>query len=115
MAVNKEEPCVEAIDPLRVIKERYGDLPSGFGTMYVKIMKDGALSLREKELVAMGIALALRCEPCMKAHAKKALELGISVEELLEVAGVAVVMGGGPAYMYSQKLVEILNELGALK
>jgi AhpD family alkylhydroperoxidase len=40
-------------------------------------MKDGALKKKEKELVALGIAAAQRCEPCIILHVQKSLELAI--------------------------------------
>ncbi len=91
------------------------DMPAvttGFGSLFGKIMTDGALSLREKELVALGIAVALNCSPCIRAHTKKCLEAGAGKEQILEAAAVAVVMGGGPAYMHVPEVIEALEALG---
>ncbi len=90
------------------------DMPAvttGFGSFFSKVMTDGALSLREKELVALGIAVALNCKPCIGAHTKKCLEAGASREQILEAAAVAVVMGGGPAYMHTPEVIEALEAL----
>ena len=88
------------------------DAAKGFGAMFQSVMKDGgALGVREKELVALGIGLALRCEPCIYAHVQKALHSGASREQILEAAGVAVMMQGGPTYTYLPKLVEALDAL----
>jgi AhpD family alkylhydroperoxidase len=84
----------------------------GFGTLFSKVMADGAISLREKELVALGIAVALNCPPCIRAHVKKCLEAGASKEQILEAAAVAVVMGGGPAYMHVPEVIEALEAMG---
>jgi alkylhydroperoxidase/carboxymuconolactone decarboxylase family protein YurZ len=46
------------------------------------------------------------------AHVKKCLEAGASKEQILEAAAVAVVMGGGPAYMYVPEVIEALEALG---
>jgi len=91
------------------------DIPAvttGFGTLFSKVMVDGAISLREKELVALGIAVAVKCPPCIMAHTKKCLEAGASKEQILEAAAVAVVMGGGPAYMH---ITEVMDALEALE
>jgi AhpD family alkylhydroperoxidase len=85
---------------------------AGFGGLFSKVMTDGAMSLREKELVALGIAVALNCKPCIGAHTKKCLEAGASREQILEAAAVAVVMGGGPAYMHVPEVMDALEALG---
>ena len=87
-------------------------MTTGFGTLFSKVMKDGAISLREKELVALGIAIAVNCAPCIRAHVKKCLETGSNKEQILEAASVAVVMGGGPAYMYMTEVMDALEALG---
>jgi AhpD family alkylhydroperoxidase len=53
------------------------DMVKGFGGLFLNIMKDGALKKKEKELVALGIAAAQRCEPCIILHVQKSLELAI--------------------------------------
>jgi AhpD family alkylhydroperoxidase len=87
------------------------DAARGFGALFQSVMKDGAITVREKELVALGIALALRCDPCVYAHAQKARHAGATREQIVEAAGVAVMMQGGPAYTYLPKLVEALDAL----
>jgi len=94
------------------MKKEIPAVVTGFGSLFSKVMTDGALSLREKELVAMGIAVALNCKPCIRAHTKKCLETGASKEQILEAAAVAVVMGGGPAYMHVPEVIEALEVLG---
>jgi AhpD family alkylhydroperoxidase len=87
------------------------DAAKGFGTLFQSVMREGALSVREKELVALGIGLAMRCDPCVLAHVQKARHAGASREQIIETAGVAVMMQGGPAYTYLPKLVEALDAL----
>lgn len=81
----------------------------GFGAFYQSMMKPGALTVREKELVALGIGLAMRCEGCIYAHVRGALKSGATREQVVEAAGVAVMMQGGPTYTYLAKLVEALD------
>ena len=87
------------------------DLSTGFGTMFKKLMSEGALTVREKELIALGIAMALRCEPCIYSHVEKCLKSGATREQIIELAGVVVTMQGGPAYVYTPKLLEALDAL----
>jgi AhpD family alkylhydroperoxidase len=75
--------------------------------------KDGALTYREKELVAIGVALYTRCPECIAVHCQKALEAGCTRAEILEAAGMAMVFGGGPVLGSSATLLlECLDEFG---
>jgi AhpD family alkylhydroperoxidase len=74
-------------------------------------MKPGALTVLEKELMAMAIGLALRCENCIYAHVQSALNAGATREQVLEAAGVAVLMQGGPSYTYLPRVTEALDAL----
>ena len=88
------------------------DLVKGFGSMYQQLMKDGALTLREKELIATGIGMAIRCKPCLFAHVEKAVKAGATREQLLEMAGVVITMQGGPAYVHLPELLDAMDALG---
>jgi AhpD family alkylhydroperoxidase len=83
----------------------------GFSSMFAKVMKDGALSMMQKELIIVGIAVAIRCESCIRLHVRKALEAGAKPEQILEAASVAVVMGGGPATTYLPIVIDTLEAL----
>ena len=87
------------------------DATGSFMQMFGKIMKDGALGLKEKELIALGIGLASRCEPCIRLHVQKSLAAGATKEEILEAASVAIMMGGGPAYTHIPVVIETLESL----
>ena len=97
---------------MNAMKAAAPDIGRGFGQMFGKLMGEGALSLREKELIALGISMALRCEPCIYSHLEKALKAGNTREQILELAGVVVTMQGGPGYVYVPKLLEALEALG---
>ena len=59
--------------------------------------KEGALSVREKELIAIGVSIYTRCEDCIAVHAQKALQAGCTRAEILEAAAMGIVFGGGPS------------------
>ncbi len=73
---------------------------------------EGALSVKEKELIVLGISVATHCEPCIVVHMEKALASGATKAEILEACGVAVAMGGGPAMAYVPLVQRFLEELG---
>jgi len=93
------------------MKEQIPDTVNGFAGLFSKVMKDGALSLREKEFVALGIGVAQRCMPCIRAHTQKCLEAGATKEQILEAASVAVMMAGGPAYTHIPVVMDTLEAL----
>jgi AhpD family alkylhydroperoxidase len=95
------------------LKQRAPDIGRAFGPFFQTLMIDGALNAREKELIALGIAIALRCEPCIYAHVEKCIKAGASSEQVMEPAGVAVMMQGGPAYTYTPIVADALKHLEA--
>ncbi len=96
---------------IKNMKELTPDAIGGFASLFTKVMKDGAISLREKELIALGIAVNQQCEPCIKLHVKKCLECGATKEQILDSVGVAVMMGGGPAYTHIPIVIDTLKAL----
>jgi AhpD family alkylhydroperoxidase len=88
------------------MKAQTPDIAAGFGGMFKTLMKDGALDIKQKELIALGIALSQRCEPCIWSHTEKCVKAGATHEELADVCAVAVTMGGGPVYTYVPKVLE---------
>lgn len=84
---------------------------SSFMQMFGKIMVDGAISLKQKELIALGIAISIQCGPCIKLHVQKSLAAGANKEEILEVAAVSLMMGGGPAFTHIPEVIDALEAL----
>lgn len=71
---------------------------------------DGALSPRRKELIAVSLSIASKCDWCIRSHVKNALQLGARKQEIAEAAWVAVLMGGDPVLKYAQWAIQILEE-----
>ena len=61
---------------METMKREIPDSLKAFMGMFQGIMKEGALSLKGKELIALAIGLVVRCEPCIYAHVKKCVEAG---------------------------------------
>jgi len=70
-----------------------------------------ALTIREKELINVGLAVAAQCEWCIAIHVQHAIEAGAARDEVVEAGFMAVVMHGGPALMYLIPLLEAVDEL----
>lgn len=85
-----------------------------FGNFRDQVTKDGLLSAKTKRLMMVAVAVAQRCEFCIRAHIKGSVELGASRAEILEAVGVAVLMAGGPAAAHAATVVlDALEEEGA--
>jgi AhpD family alkylhydroperoxidase len=90
--------------------EMYPEIAQGFMSLMGGVMQDGKLGVKEKELIAVGIAVGLRCLPCIHAHTKSALNMGATKEEIIEAASVAVMMAGGPGMAH---VVEVMKAIDA--
>ena len=66
----------------------------------------GALDAKTKELIAIAIAVAVRCDGCIAAHTKAAEKYGVDREEILETLSMAVYMGGGPSVVYASQALD---------
>ena len=93
------------------MKAEIPDTTQGFAGLFTRVMKDGALTVREKELIAIGIGVAIHCEPCIRGHVQNCLDSGATRQQVLEAASVAVVMAGGPAYVHIPMVLDTLDDL----
>lgn len=82
----------------------------GFQALHDASVHAGALPAKVKELIALGIAIAVHCEGCIACHVHDALKLGATREEIAETVGVAVMMGGGPAVVYGSLAMEAVDQ-----
>lgn len=82
-----------------------------FSNLFGEVFNDGALTVKEKEYIALGIAVAVRCEGCIEAHTRNLINLDVSREEIAEIISVAVLMGGGPSTIYGGKALEAFDQL----
>lgn len=86
---------------------------SGFARLHKKAVEEGALSSKTKELMALAISIAVRCEGCIAYHTYDAIKAGATHQELLETIGVAILMGGGPASMYATHAMDAIEQVFA--
>jgi len=72
-----------------------------------------ALDAKTKELIALGIAVAVRCDDCIGFHVKAALEQGASEQEVIDALGMAIYMGAGPSVMYASHALEAFSQFAS--
>jgi len=82
----------------------------GFSQLHKESMTDGALSAKTKELIALAIAVTVRCDGCIAYHVHDALHAGAARPEIVEAIGVAVMMGGGPSTIYGSEALMALDQ-----
>jgi AhpD family alkylhydroperoxidase len=74
-------------------------------------LEPGTLDTRTKELLAIAIAIATRCDGCIGFHVKAAVAAGATREEIVETIGLAIYMGAGPSMIYGAETLRALQEL----
>jgi AhpD family alkylhydroperoxidase len=92
------------------------EVMKAFGDLGRAATADGALDKKTKELIALALSVAARCDPCIGFHTQALAKLGATRQEVDETLGVAVYMGGGPSLMYAASAIKAFDELaGAAK
>ena len=98
-------------DFVKTLSDENPGIAQGFMSMHQTVGTDGALSVKHKELIAIGISINVRCEGCLSVHIAAALKAGATKEEIVETIGVSILMGGGPAVAYGKRAYDALMEL----
>lgn len=107
---NFKQQAKDLGDFMGVLSKESPEIAQGFGMIHKANTKDGALSFKVKELIALGIGISARCEGCIAAHTAGALKAGATHDEIVETIGVAILMGGGPSLVYGDKAYKALKE-----
>jgi AhpD family alkylhydroperoxidase len=113
--MNRDWPqmAAELSSAIRVLRAGTPDTMRAFSTLAQAALVPKALDGKTKELLALGIAVAIRCDGCVAFHAEAAVKQGASREEVMETMGMAVYMGAGPSVMYAAQAVEAFDQFSA--
>ena len=76
---------------------------------------DGMLDRKTKELIALALSVAARCDPCIGFHMQTLVKLGVTRQEIDETLGVTTYMGGGPSLMYAASAVAAFEEFSRVR
>ena len=116
LAQEKDFISNETSDWMEKFEKKFPDVTTSFYNLHDTIMiREGKLSIKEKEFIALGIAVSMRCEPCITYHTAGAMKSGATEEEILEAASVAIWMGGGPAFSNIKHVIDALEALSDMK
>lgn len=113
MSKNYPEMITALTKGMRDMHQGIPKVMQGFGALADNAKAAGVLDAKTKELIALGISIALRCDGCIGFHTRGAIRLGTSREEFMEMIGVAVMMGGGPSTVYGAWALEAFDQLSA--
>jgi AhpD family alkylhydroperoxidase len=108
----KDWPAIAANLTVAVKELRVGapDTMKAFSAMAQAATQTNALDTKTKELVALGIAVAVRCDPCIAFHVETARKHGATRDEVMETVAMAIYMGAGPSVMYAAQAVEAYDQ-----
>ena len=100
-------------ESLATFRKAQPDTMRGFAQLAQAAMAEGALGAKHKELIALAIGVSQRCSGCIGFHVKALLKLGATRQEVEEMLGVCVYMGGGPSLMYTAEALAAWDKLAA--
>lgn len=83
------------------------ELAKKFFTWYNEVFKEGALTEREKALIALAVAHAIQCPYCIDAYTSGCLEKGADEEQMMEAVHVAGAIRGGASLVHG---VQMMNQ-----
>jgi alkylhydroperoxidase/carboxymuconolactone decarboxylase family protein len=88
------------------IGEGAPELAKKFFDYYGAVFAEGALSAREKSLIALAVAHAVQCPYCIDAYSQDALAKGSDVEQMSEAVHVACAIRGGASLVHGMQMLE---------
>lgn len=95
---------------LRNLRGGVPEVMKAFSGIAQAALSARALDCKTKELIALAISVAVRCDDCIAFHVKAACEHGATREEVAEVLGMAIYMGAGPSAMYASHAYEAFSQ-----
>jgi len=113
MSKNYPELLNELAPYLKDCRSNSPDVINSFFNVKNSALKEGVLDEKTKTLIALAIAVAVRCEPCLAHYTKALIELGGTKQELMEMLNVAILMGGGPSVMYAAEALKAFNQFSS--
>jgi AhpD family alkylhydroperoxidase len=108
---NKYHDLTQSISSgLSTLRKSTPEVMKSFAELGHAATASGVLDAKTKELIALALSVAARCDPCIGFHTKALVKLGATRQELDETLGVTTYMGGGPSLMYAANAVTAFDE-----
>ena len=103
----------ELLSQTKALNKVTPETSQAFGALVRSVNDSGTLDHKTKELIALGIAICIRCEGCLLFHTRALVKLGCTREDFATAINVAVEMGGGPARVYGAHALAIYDQMAA--
>jgi AhpD family alkylhydroperoxidase len=100
---------------LRDLRAGNPDVMKAFSGLAQAALAPKALDTKTKELIALAIGVATRCDDCIAFHAKASVDHGATEGEVLETLAMAIYMGAGPSVMYASHALQAYQQFAAAK
>jgi AhpD family alkylhydroperoxidase len=100
---------------LRELRGGAPEVMKAFSGIAQAALSSKALDNKTKELIALGISVAVRCDDCIAFHAKAAFDQGATRDEITSTLGMAIYMGAGPSAMYASHALKAFSQFEAAK
>lgn len=100
---------------LRDLRAGNPEVMKAFSALAQTALAPKALDTKTKELIALAIGVATRCDDCIAFHAKAAVEQGASEQEIAETLAMTIYMGAGPSVMYASHALNAYKQFAAAK
>ena len=88
-----------------------GELGDAFFKYYGKVFAEGALTAREKSLIALAVAHAIQCPYCIDAYTQDTMEKGCDEEQMMEAIHVAAAIRGGASLVHGTQMMARFDKL----
>ena len=85
------------------------DTVKGYAALSGAGAKTGHLDAKTRELIALAVAITLRCDGCIAVHSAAASKLGATREEVAEALGVGITVNAGAALVYSSRTLDAFD------
>lgn len=86
-------------------------LADKFFDYYGEVFKEGALTAREKSLIALAVSHAVQCPYCIDAYTSDTLEKGVTEEQMMEAVHVAAAIRGGASLVHGVQMMNKVKKL----
>ena len=104
------EKLDEIMTLTKILRKDYPTETNAFLGFLNKAESGKALGIRDKELINVALAVAAQCEWGIAFHVEQAIKSGADRDEIIEAGFMAIIMHGGPAYMYMTPLLNAIDE-----
>ncbi|MGC9154802.1 MAG: carboxymuconolactone decarboxylase family protein [Ferrimicrobium sp.] len=96
--------------PAKELRAMIPEVLKAYGSLHHSAMATGEISTGTKELIALAVAVALKCDGCITSHARGAARAGVSRQAIAEALGVTILLTGGPGTVYGPRALEAFDE-----